>query len=49
MDPTKEDDISPGGGSLVGKAEGIAQVVCHALDWLDLIVVREDDRVAAPL
>ena len=49
MDAAEEDDIRPGLGRLIGKAERIAHEVGHALDRLDLVVVGEDHGASAPL
>ena len=45
MDAAKENDIRVGRLRLVGKAERIADIIGHFLDFLHLIVMRENDGV----
>ena len=47
MDAAKNDDLGPGFGRLLGKAEGIAHVIGHVLDFRHLVIVGQDDGVQA--
>jgi len=46
MYAAEKDDVGFGLLRLIGKAERIAHKIGHALDRLDLVIVREDDGVA---
>src|SRR6202158_5414424 len=46
MNAAKHDYVGAGGGRLSRQSQRIADIVGHVLDLRDLVVVREDDRVA---
>jgi hypothetical protein len=45
MDAAEDDDLGGGFGGLLGKAEGIADIIGEVLDFRDLIIMGEEDGV----
>ena len=48
MNAAEDDDFGPGFGGLLGKAEGIAHIIGHVLDFGHLIIMGEHDGVELP-
>ncbi len=48
MNAAKDNDFGLGFGRLLGKAQRIAHEIGHVLDFRDLVIVGQDDGVAAP-
>jgi hypothetical protein len=45
VDTAEDDDVGVGLGGFLTQAEGITDMIGHALDLLDLVVVREYDGI----